>query len=168
MEPGHVRLAEPAPPYCSACFQQKPHMRHVDMGAAWDGPVVPALEGAIGVVGHTIDDLILCEDCLTLAGNLVGLSRNDELQAANVQLEAANSELHAKLALIETQQAAIEKLRESLGPAGVTIVESEDVPPGWVGLGSPSPVIKPGPPPGARGRQKGRKRAAAKPTARTA
>jgi hypothetical protein len=61
MAADRIHLADPAPPHCSGCFQQKPQERHVDFGAAYDGPVVPALEGTVGVVGHVIEDLILCE-----------------------------------------------------------------------------------------------------------
>jgi hypothetical protein len=98
MAADRIHLAEPAPPHCSGCFQQKPQTRHVDFGAAYDGPVVPALEGTTGVVGHVIEDLILCEDCLSTAAGLIGLARAEKLQAAIDQAEAANRELAMKLA----------------------------------------------------------------------
>jgi hypothetical protein len=98
MAADRIHLAEPAPPHCSGCFQQKPQTRHVDFGAAYDGPALPALEGSVGVVAHVIEDLILCEDCLATAAEVVGLVRAEKLQAALDQAEAANRELAMKLA----------------------------------------------------------------------
>jgi hypothetical protein len=107
MAADRIHLAEPAPPHCSGCFQQKPQTRHVDFGAAYDGPVVPALEGTTGVVGHVIEDLILCEDCLTTAAGLIGLARAEKLQAAIDQAEAANRELAMKVAGLEDYTAKL-------------------------------------------------------------
>lgn len=98
MAADRIFLAEPAPPHCSACFQAKPQETHVDFSAAYDGPMVPALEGTVGVVGHSIDDLIVCETCITEAAKLLGLSSEPALVADRDQLEAANGELHMQIA----------------------------------------------------------------------
>jgi hypothetical protein len=101
MAADRIHIASPAPAHCSGCFQQKPQTQHVDFGAAYDGPAVPALEGTVGVVAHVIEDLILCEDCLTTAASLVGLVRAEKLIAERDQLEAANRELVAQTYALE-------------------------------------------------------------------
>jgi hypothetical protein len=108
MAADRIQLAEPAPPRCSACFQQKPQERHVDFGASYDGPVVPSAENVAGLVGHVIDDLILCETCITEAAQLVGLGNAAALTAERDQLEAGNRELRAKLAGFEDYAAKLE------------------------------------------------------------
>jgi hypothetical protein len=107
MAADRIHLAEPAPPHCSGCFQQKPQTRHVDFGAAYDGPAVPALEGSVGVVAHVIEDLILCEDCIENAAKFVGLVRAESLQAALDQAEASNRELAMRLAGLEDYTAKL-------------------------------------------------------------
>jgi hypothetical protein len=101
MAADRIHIAEPAPPHCSGCFQQKPQTRHVDFSAAYDGPTVPALENTIGVVVHSIDDLVLCEDCIETAASLVGLTRAEALIAERDQLEASNRELVEKFYALE-------------------------------------------------------------------
>lgn len=63
-----IRLAETPPPACAACNGQYPERRHVDFGASYDGPV---LDGAKAM---QIDDLIVCEECLSAAAALIGTS----------------------------------------------------------------------------------------------
>jgi hypothetical protein len=108
MAADRIHIAEPAPPRCSGCFQQKPQERHVDFGAAYDGPVVPAAENVAGLVGHVIDDLILCETCITEAAQLVGLGNAAALTAERDQLEAGNRELRAKNVGLEDYNAKLE------------------------------------------------------------
>ena len=108
MAADRIQIAEPAPPRCSACFQAKPQETHVDFGAAYDGPVVPAAENVAGLVGHVIDDLILCETCITEAAQLVGLGNAAALTAERDQLEAGNRELRAKLAGFEDYAAKLQ------------------------------------------------------------
>jgi hypothetical protein len=92
MAADRIHIAEPAPPRCSGC----------------DGPVVPAAENVAGLVGHVIDDLILCETCITEAAQLVGLGNAAALTAERDQLEAGNRELRAKLAGFEDYAAKLE------------------------------------------------------------
>lgn len=90
MAADRIQVASPAPPRCSGCFSAKPQQTHVDFGASYDGPMVPAVENVSGLVGHSIDELILCEDCLVTAAKLIGLVRAETLIAERDQLEAAN------------------------------------------------------------------------------
>jgi hypothetical protein len=98
MAADRIHIAEPAPPRCSACFQAKPQEAHVDFSASYDGPVVPALDGAAGVVGHMIDELILCSECIRTAAVLVGMGDAGAVIAERDQLEAGNRELRSQLA----------------------------------------------------------------------
>lgn len=61
-----MRLTETPPVQCSVCFQQNPQMLHVDMDAAYDGPLLD-ISGA----RHSADDIIICEDCLRAATGLL-------------------------------------------------------------------------------------------------
>lgn len=98
MAADRIAIAQPAPPHCSGCYQQKPQETHVDFGAAYDGPVVPALAGTVGVVGHSIDELVLCATCIRTAAALIGLTDEGPLIAERDQLEAGNQSLRAELA----------------------------------------------------------------------
>ena len=60
--------------HCSACFNSQP-IAHVDLGAAYDGPV---LEG-----GVSIDDLILCQNCVASAAAALAIADDaDTFQGA--------------------------------------------------------------------------------------
>lgn len=61
------------PVQCSVCFQQQPDLLHVDMDAAYDGPVLD-VSGA----RHSIDDIIVCETCVRAANSMLPEAR--ELQ----------------------------------------------------------------------------------------
>ncbi len=103
------------PAYCSSCFQQQPDKLHVDLDAAWDGPV---LEGSIKVA---IDDLILCEGCLREAYRLLPSRRDaqveeykrnlDQLQEQNAVLAAYNTKLEAALS---TSPNVTEKVKQKV------------------------------------------------------
>lgn len=71
---------------CSCCFQQRPDLAHVDFDAAWDGPVIDQANG----MKQTIDDLVLCEQCLRSGAELLDDPRDDrmaELRRRVVDLE---------------------------------------------------------------------------------
>ena len=101
MAADRIHIVHPAPPHCSSCYQQKPDQRHVDFEAAWDGPVLPALDGAVGVIGHSIDDLILCEDCIRIAAGLIGYQDVTDLIKARARLEETRDTLLGKVAALE-------------------------------------------------------------------
>lgn len=102
MAADRIALAQPAPAHCSSCYQQKPQQPHVDFGAGYDGPVVPALQGTVGVIGHSIDELILCEDCIRTAAKLIGYEDVRELLDKLETVEEARDVLHEKLQAAES------------------------------------------------------------------
>jgi hypothetical protein len=69
-----MKIASPTPPYCSSCFQAKPALTHIDFESYWDGPII---DGA--GFKQPIDDLIICEDCLRVAGEVIGLGDHAKL-----------------------------------------------------------------------------------------
>lgn len=111
MAADRITLAQPAPAHCSSCYQQKPEQAHVDFGAGYDGPVVPALEGTVGVVGHMIDELILCSDCIKTAARLIGLDDVREVMDRLETVEYARNALHDRL---EAAEAHIERLTATI------------------------------------------------------
>lgn len=71
------------PIYCSACFGQNPEAQHVDMDAACDRGYGDRDDGN----KVSMDDLILCEDCIRSAGVLVGMTDTREFQEHTNSLE---------------------------------------------------------------------------------
>ncbi len=76
------QIAGRTPPYCSSCFQQQFKKRHVDYSVAWDGGTLRDAGGTL----ITIDDLILCEDCVKLGADVLAhdpdTKMGDELRLA--------------------------------------------------------------------------------------
>lgn len=83
-----MKIASPNPPYCSCCFNQKPEQTHIDFEAYWDGPII---EGKS--FKQPIDDLIVCEDCLAIAAQLVGYVKDEESSEVIKRLRRDNHEL---------------------------------------------------------------------------
>jgi hypothetical protein len=89
-----------------------PEKRHVDFGASTDGPVLELAGGqslrqaptpghlmsAVGVVGHVIDEIIICETCIAEAAKLIGLEDAAALRRQLETAEAANDALHEQIA----------------------------------------------------------------------
>lgn len=101
-----MRIAETPPAYCSGCFQSKPDLSHVDFDVAWDGPtVVEGITNSDGELSNriavTIDDLILCVDCVCAAAAHAGMVDPDVQTAELEQLRAANQTLVEKLRGLE-------------------------------------------------------------------
>jgi hypothetical protein len=98
-----TKFAETPPAMCSGCFGQYPDRQHIDFESSWDGPVVEG--GAMGENGQvisripvSIDELILCEDCVREGASLLGLSEEntaklDQLRAEIIDLKARNKGL---------------------------------------------------------------------------
>jgi hypothetical protein len=108
-----MKLTEIPPVRCSACFGQYTERRHVDFEAAWEGPTFK--EGIAGEDGEilnaipvSIDDLILCEDCLRAAAALIGLKDPDEVSEYAEQLETQRDELLEKVRGFERHSANLE------------------------------------------------------------
>jgi len=92
------------PAYCASCYQQDP-VRYVDFEAAYDGPVIP------GSPRVTVDDLIICENCLGSAFALLdpqGLKQTIE-ELAELCAQQAEA-LDAKDKTIVGAKATIEEL----------------------------------------------------------
>lgn len=96
--PPDVSLLETPPVRCSGCWGQYPERRHVDFESHWEGPMFR--EGVMGEDGEisntinvSIDDLVLCEDCLRAAAKLIGLVDPDEVAEYAEQLEKRADDL---------------------------------------------------------------------------
>jgi hypothetical protein len=83
--------------HCAACYGQYGDRRYVDFEAAYDGPV---LEGAIKVA---IDDLVICENCLTAAAKMIGLVKAPDLVKALDDERAKSHADHMKMGRLERQ-----------------------------------------------------------------
>lgn len=109
---GKIRLAETPPVRCSSCYGQYPERRHVDFGAAYDGPTFPAGDEVAGGKVQTIDDLVICDECLTAAATLLGLEDPGDTRAHVAEVEGQAEELrerlHGALAYIERLEQAAE------------------------------------------------------------
>lgn len=115
-----MKLADVPPVACSACNGQYPDRRHIDFQAAWDGPTFP--QGVNLGDGNVrtnltvaVDDLVLCENCLTQAGRLVGLQDTTALQGALDAAEETTRELRERLAGQADYIDRLEQAAESRG-----------------------------------------------------
>ena len=108
-----ARIAYSNPPVCLACGGAKPHVRHVDFQAAYDGPTFRE-EGAV----VTVDDLMICEDCVREAAELLAVDpqpmRELELERDRA-LSAADGWREYALSLEETYGRRPEPLRRGPG-----------------------------------------------------
>jgi hypothetical protein len=119
------KLYEDSSRFCSNCFQQIPGTRMVEFEAAWDGPVTTPRDTIHGVEQVQIDDLVICEVCLTAAAKLIGLVRNSELEHAKAEAEhrarkaeKRNTELHATA---ERLAASVEALLSTKRVSGTKV-----------------------------------------------
>ena len=105
-----MRLANPKPPYCSACFQHSTG-EHVDFEVFWDGPVIDS-EGH----KYTIDDLFLCESCVKTAARLLGWQEpsgeSEERAAMEEEIQSLKREISAKNALLGNYQHTLDTVVE--------------------------------------------------------
>lgn len=107
------QIAGTPPTHCASCFGQHPDRVHVDYQAAYDGPVVEG--GIIGENGEvldriavTIDELVLCEECLRTGAELIGMTADDGTKAALIEANRTLSEKNAGLsAYVEQLKATI-------------------------------------------------------------
>lgn len=114
-----MKLASPPPVVCSSCYGQYPQRQHVDFESAWDGPTfTEGLHQGDEVVTNlvvSVDDLVICEDCLREAGKLVGLGDVDTIQRDLEQLEQHAQELRERLAGQADYIDRLEKAAEARG-----------------------------------------------------
>lgn len=116
-----MRIAESIPSACSACYGQYVTRRHIDFESSWDGPVISeGIMGENGVIAQrvpvSIDELVICEDCLSAAARMLGMDfkhaeklkeLRDAVQAAEERargLEVHNQQMAAALASKPTRQ----------------------------------------------------------------
>ncbi len=96
-----IKLAN-TPQYCAACFNQRGDIRHVDFDAAMDRGY-----GKDEAVKVTMDDAIICENCVKEGAELLGM-----INAEAWQKEKRILENRAKTAESRTRQA--ERFSETL------------------------------------------------------
>lgn len=106
-----MKIANPNPTHCASCFSQKLGMRHVDFESYYDGPVLDAANG----MKQTIDDLIICEECLRTAAKFVGMVDADE--DVQEELEKLRKEVGQLRALRARQAQKIARIEKALAPA---------------------------------------------------
>jgi len=108
-----TKIAFSPPAVCAACHSAKPHAQHIDFEAAIDGPVLRP-EGAL----LTIDDLIVCADCIREAAQLLAIDpqpmRELEIDRDHQRAQAAGWREYA-LSLEETYGRRPEPLRRGPG-----------------------------------------------------
>ncbi len=98
------------PVACAACGGQYIDRRHVDFGSAWDGPVINQLEVAVnGAIAMAIDDLIVCENCVRNAAEVLKMDdiSAPALQKVLVELEAVKAMNASQANLIESLQRTV-------------------------------------------------------------
>jgi hypothetical protein len=96
-----TRLHEFAPTHCAACFSQNFSLRHVDFEAAYDGPVLVAED-----MRPQIDELIMCEQCLAEAAQVLGWETEDTREDRLRDQET--------IARLESEKTAIEEYAKKL------------------------------------------------------
>jgi hypothetical protein len=128
-----MRRSETPPAMCSACFGQYPDRVHIDFESSWDGPLIEGgtqdREGnVISRIPVSIDELVLCEECIAAAAAELGFSRDEaekvkelrkqirELKASNAGLTDYNAKLEGALAVKREQAERIaeQRLREQM------------------------------------------------------
>ena len=87
----------PPPSMCSSCYAQQPDKRHVDFSSSWDGPVLTT-GSEQNPTRVSIDELILCEDCLATAAKVIGLENPQQAMAERDEAVARAEELSERLA----------------------------------------------------------------------
>lgn len=115
-----MKIADTPPVHCAACYGAYTDRRHVDFEASYDGPIVEG--GYAGEDGRvethipvSIDDLIICDKCLTDAARLIGLGdverltaqladKERELAEKDHQLRNAGSEVQALKTVIALEK----------------------------------------------------------------
>lgn len=113
MDPARIRLAPKSPAYCAACFSPHPGERHIDFGAAYDGPMVPSLVNVAGLTAQSIDELIVCETCVKRAAALLGLGDVEAAEQGLDDARAATDVLHEQIAAYKDHIAQLEQVRAS-------------------------------------------------------
>jgi hypothetical protein len=116
-----IHLAETPPVACSSCGGQYTDRRHVDFGAGWDGPMVAPGDVAGGKM-VAVDDLILCEECVTFAATLVGMGdvaeHEQRIDRLNERLTDTGQRLGKALDALEKLKTAVSAVEQVKRPPG--------------------------------------------------
>jgi hypothetical protein len=109
-----IHLTDVPPAFCAGCYQAKPDSRHVDLGAAYDGPAFAQEDkDVVGGKVVTVDDLILCEDCVTIAAARLGLGDVAEKTAECERFAETVERLSDRLAAQNEHIANLERAEQS-------------------------------------------------------
>lgn len=102
-------IAGKTPPFCSSCFQQQFNKRHIDYSVAWDGGTLRDAGGTL----ITIDDLVLCEDCVRIGADVLEHDASTKIGAEltiakerAVEQRRLRKEADAKIKQLEAELAA--------------------------------------------------------------
>lgn len=115
-----IRKAEIPPVGCASCYGQYPQREHVDFGASYEGPILGPQEGVVGAKMTSIDDLVICDECLTAAAKLIGMGNVEEADEAIRQQIVVVQERNAEIERLTDYVATLEKAvgqRQSLDKA---------------------------------------------------
>lgn len=106
-----TKIAEAEPFFCAACHGRPEGARYIDFEAYYDGPVIN--EDGIKL---TIDDLVICDQCLGAAARLIGFveASDDRTAVENRDLKASNLKLSK---IVASQNKAVESTRKALDAA---------------------------------------------------
>ena len=87
--------------FCMSCFQQyiDPEQRFIDFSATWDGGTFRDESGTL----ISVDDLVLCSNCVEQAATVLGMSYQDDLKAQVQALMAENKKLRQIASKAKTQ-----------------------------------------------------------------
>lgn len=98
---------------CSACFNQDPGKRHIDMDAACDRGY-----GADEAVKVAYDDLVLCEDCVAQAARIIGYSptaeQQDLVDSLETRLDRTEKELVQQRKYSDTLEDLFDKRKDKI------------------------------------------------------
>lgn len=101
-----MKVAEPPATYCVSCHSSGVGKTCIDFEAYYDGPVIDE-----GTYKYQVDDLIICEECLTQAAHKLGLGNIQTLIDENKELGEA---FNIKLEEIQELHGIINGLRQSV------------------------------------------------------
>jgi hypothetical protein len=124
-----IHLTDRPPVACASCNGQYPDRRHVDFSAGYEGMTLPPeAQAHIAGAKHVhVDDLIICEECLTSAAAALGLGdtsiaegeRDDAVEAAVEMSERLRGAV-AYIKTLENAASQRETLEEALKPKRAT------------------------------------------------
>jgi hypothetical protein len=101
------------PVACASCYGQYVDRRHVDFGASTDGAVLAGPSNIAGGKGQSIDEVIVCDECLAAAAELIGLEEATPLHAEIEELQQTLDDLAERLALTTAYVETLERAAQS-------------------------------------------------------